>query len=256
MKGCVYLVGSGPGDPDLLTVRALRLIQSAGVVVYDRLVAPEILDLIPLGTTRIFAGKAPENHTLSQEEINDLIFKLAKAGHKVVRLKGGDPNVFGRGAEEADFLESHGIRCEMVPGVTAASGCSAAARVPLTYRGLASGVRYVTGHRRNNGELDLNWESLADPDTTLVVYMGLASMPVFRRELLRVGVAADTPVALVVNGTTPRQEVYRTTLDQLPDYAETMGVRPPVLTIIGNVAGVDSVRLTTETVPEEQLMET
>lgn len=235
---CVYLVGAGPGDPELLTVKALRLIKEAAVIVYDRLISKEIMELVPVGTTRIFAGKATGNHTLTQSETNELLLKLAQAGHKVVRLKGGDPNIFGRGSEEAQHLAKHGVKCEFVPGITAAAGCTAAAGIPLTHRGLATSVRFVTGHCKEDADLDINWQSLADPDTTLAVYMGLANLETFKSELIQAGLDADTPVMAIANGTTPDQKELRTTLGQMPADIRTAGFAPPVLTVIGKVAGL------------------
>ena len=167
----VYLVGAGPGDPELLTLQAARVLGQADAVVYDRLVGAGVLDLVPRGAMRIFVGKASSAHHLSQAEINDLLLRLARPGRVVVRLKGGDPFVFGRGSEEAAYLAAHGVPFQVVPGITAAAGCAAAAGIPLTHRGLASGVRFLTGHCRVGLGLDLNWQSLADPDTTLVVYL-------------------------------------------------------------------------------------
>jgi uroporphyrin-III C-methyltransferase/precorrin-2 dehydrogenase/sirohydrochlorin ferrochelatase/uroporphyrin-III C-methyltransferase len=234
----VYLVGAGPGDPELLTLKAHRLIGEAEVVVYDRLVAQAILDSIPKGTSRIYVGKAPKCHRMVQDEINALLVKLARAGRRVVRLKGGDPYIFGRGSEEAAFLRRHGVPVEVVPGVTAAAGCAAAAGIPLTHRGLATGVRFVTGHRGNDRSLDLNWQSLADPDTTLVVYMGLSTLMELTRELLDAGLPADTPAAAVTNGTLPEQRVIVGTLDDLVGQIEAAGLRPPTLAIIGKVVSL------------------
>lgn len=236
--GPVYLIGAGPGDPDLLTVKAMRLLATADVVVYDRLVSDEILDLVPVGASRIFAGKATDNHHLIQEEINELLIKLARKNYTVVRLKGGDPFVFGRGSEEAEVLHEHGISFEVVPGITAASGCTAALGVPLTHRGKSTGVRYVTGHRKNNGELDLNWQSLADPDTTLVVYMGLSSLPVIRDELIKAGMPSDLPALAISKGTTKDQRICRTTLAHLPERVVEEKLPTPLLTVIGRVIEV------------------
>ncbi len=168
--GYVSLVGAGPGDPDLLTVKALKRIQSADVVVYDRLVSREILDLISVGVSRITVGKVPGNHCVPQNEINDMLVQLASKGHKVVRLKGGDPYLFGRGSEEALLLKKHHIPFEIVPGITAASGGSAYGGIPLTHRGLSRGVKFITGHFKNNEPLEINWKSATDPETTLVIY--------------------------------------------------------------------------------------
>ncbi len=231
----VYLVGAGPGDPELLTVKAHRLLGEADVVVYDRLVAPAVLDLVPKGTSRIYVGKAPRCHHMVQDEINALLVKLAHAGRMVVRLKGGDPYVFGRGSEEAMFLNQHGVPVNIVPGITAASGCAAALGVPLTHRGLASGVRFVTGHRQRDGDLDLNWASLADPDTTLVVYMGLSTIDQISGELIAAGLSADTPAAAIAEGTTTAQKMCVSTLADLPDRLAQSKLHAPVLIVIGRV---------------------
>ncbi len=233
--GLVSLVGAGPGDPELLTLKAHRVLGEADVVVYDRLVSPAIIDLIPAGTSRIFAGKAPQSHPLPQHEINALLVRLARSGRRVARLKGGDPFVFGRGSEEAEYLARHGIPFEIVPGITAASGCAAAAGIPLTHRGLASGVRFVTGHCRRDRELDYEWDKLADPDATLVIYMGLANLREFSRRLIEAGLPATTPAAAIASGTTPAQKVCRADLLSLADSVEAAGLVPPVLLVIGRV---------------------
>jgi len=237
-QGCVYLVGAGPGDPDLLTVKALRLIQGAEVVVFDRLVSDEILDLIPTGTTRIYAGKALNRHAMPQDEINALLLNLARAGRRVVRLKGGDPFTFGRGSEEAEHLARHHVRFEVVPGITAAAGCSAYAGIPLTHRGLATGVRYVTGHLRDNNELDHDWARLVDGDTTLVCYMGLVTLPEIVRGLLNAGLDPATPAAVVQNGTTPRQRHVLATVATLADRVAEAGLKSPATIIIGKVVAL------------------
>ena len=236
--GRVCLVGAGPGDPDLLTVKALRAISQADVVVYDRLVSPEVLALAPAGAARIYVGKQPSHHPVPQHEINDLLVRLAQSGRSVVRLKGGDPFIFGRGSEEAEALAAHGIPFDVVPGITSAQGCAAAARVPLTHRGLAQGLRYVTGHCREDLALDLDWDGLADPDTTLVVYMGMASIGQIAAELMDRGLPGGTPALAVNNGTTPRERRVFTTLAALPDAARGAGFDGPVLFIIGKVAGL------------------
>jgi uroporphyrin-III C-methyltransferase len=236
--GCVYLVGAGPGDPELLTMKAVRILKSADVVVYDRLVSPEILDLTPPGTTRISVGKQPAHHPVPQDEINDLLIRLAGNGRTVVRLKGGDPLIFGRGSEEALELMRHGVRFEIVPGITAAQGCAAASVVPLTHRGLATGVRYITGHCRQDSDLDFDWKGLADPDTTLVVYMGRANIERIANRLIEHGLAAETPVFVVCNGTTPREQRLATTLSALPQSLETTDFDGPILIMIGRVASL------------------
>ncbi len=234
----VSLVGAGPGDPELLTIKALRVLREAEAVVYDRLISPEILALIPSGTMRIYVGKASAHHTLAQEETNALLAKLARAGHRVVRLKGGDPFIFGRGSEEAEYLARQGIAFEVVPGVTAASGCTAGVGIPLTHRGLATGVRFVTGHCREDRDLDLNWASLADPDTTLVIYMGLSNLPGICRSLIEAGLAADTPAAAVANGTLPNETICRSTLAELPNAVRRDELKAPVLIVVGRVVAL------------------
>jgi uroporphyrin-III C-methyltransferase/precorrin-2 dehydrogenase/sirohydrochlorin ferrochelatase/uroporphyrin-III C-methyltransferase len=234
----VYLVGAGPGDPELLTLKALKILEKAEVVVYDRLVSGAVLELIPKGAARIYAGKASGDHARSQDETNELLVKLVRAGYRVVRLKGGDPFVFGRGSEEALHLARHGIGCEIVPGVTAASGCAASTGIPLTHRGLATGVRFVTGHCRNDRPLVLDWESLADPQTTLVIYMGLAHIGEIACRLIEAGLDAETPAAAIANGTLPNQHVVCATLATLADRAITAGLDAPVLFIVGRVVEV------------------
>lgn len=234
----VYIVGAGPGDPDLLTVKAARLLKDAEVVVFDRLISEEIMALVPPGTTRIYAGKTAQNHHMSQDDINELLVKLARAGRSVVRLKGGDPFTFARGSEEALHLVRNGIPFEVVPGITAATSVSAYAGIPLTHRGKALGVRFVTGHcqGRADADLDLNWKSLADPDTTLVVYMGLANLDTISARLIEAGLSRDTPAAAIQSGTTPNQRVVLTTLADLPEMARRENLRPPTLMVIGPVA--------------------
>ena len=236
----VYLVGAGPGDPDLLTVKALRLIQSADIIVYDRLISQDILDLIPTGTQQIYVGKATNQHHMGQDEINQLLCKLAKSkrpnkSRKIVRLKGGDPFIFGRGSEEAQFLVENNVSFEYVPGITAAAACSAYAGIPLTHRGVARSVRLITGHCRANQPLELNWDSLADAETTLVFYMGLASLPQLRKELINAGLPSDMPAAVVENGTTQAQRKCIATIDTLPEAIKSMEIKSPALIIIGEV---------------------
>ncbi len=236
--GRVYLVGAGPGDPELLTVKALRFLKQADTVVYDRLVSPEILALVPPGADLIDVGKAPNLHPLPQQHINRLLIRLAREGRYVVRLKGGDPFTFGRGGEEAQCLAENCIPFEVIPGITSASGCAAQAGIPLTHRGLAHSVRYVTGHCRGDAALDLDWDGLADINTTLVVYMGLAHLDTICRRLTTAGLPADTPAAAIARGTTPKQRIVRATLSDLPRRVARCGLEPPVLFIIGRVAGL------------------
>src|SRR5262245_44256022 len=238
--GKVMLVGAGPGDPELLTLKALRAIAGADVVIYDRLVAPEILDLIPVGAARISVGKQAGRHPIAQHEINEILVRAARGGRCVVRLKGGDPFIFGRGCEEAAELARAGIPFEVVPGITAAQGCAAAAGVPLTHRGLATGVRYVTGHCKADEPLDLDWASLADPATTLVVYMGLLNLDEIARRLIEHSLPADTPVLAVSQGTTSRERRVCAPLAELPAAIQRSGLVGPVLFIIGRVAALSA----------------
>ena len=234
----VYIVGAGPGDPDLLTVKAARLINEAEVVVFDRLISDEIMALVPAGAMRVYAGKTANNHHMRQEDINELLVKLAKAGRSVVRLKGGDPFTFARGSEEALHLAENGISFEIVPGITAATSVTAYAGIPLTHRGKSVGVRFVTGHCQGESDkaLGLNWKSLADPDTTLVVYMGLTNLDTLRDKLTEAGLPGETPAAAIQSGTTAQQRTVLTTLANLPECVRKEGLRPPTLMVIGRVA--------------------
>jgi uroporphyrin-III C-methyltransferase/precorrin-2 dehydrogenase/sirohydrochlorin ferrochelatase/uroporphyrin-III C-methyltransferase len=236
----IYLVGAGPGDPDLLTVKALRLIREADTVVYDRLVAREILELIPKSVSRIYVGKATGRHTLSQKEINALLINLARKRQRVVRLKGGDPYVFGRGGEEALALARHDIAFEVVPGITAAQACAAYAGIPLTHRGLAAGVQFISGHRMENETLVIDPAVFADAEQTLVIYMGLANLHMIVPELLEAGRSPDTPAAVVERGSTIRQRSIVTTIGQLQQAVEANGIRSPALFIIGSVVSLAS----------------
>jgi cobyrinic acid a,c-diamide synthase len=231
----VHLVGAGPGDPGLLTVRAKELLAEADIVVYDRLVSPEVLALARPGASRIFAGKAARSHFVKQEEINQLLVRLARGGKRVVRLKGGDPFVFGRGSEEALELARGGIAFEVVPGVTASTGCATRAGIPLTHRGLARAVTFVTGHAQEGHDVDLNWQALADSQSTLVVYMGLTNAALISRELINAGRAPSTPAAAIEKGTTPEQRTVLTTLAELAECVEREQLRPPTLFVIGEV---------------------
>lgn len=237
-KGFVSLVGAGPGDADLLTIKALRLIRSADAVVYDRLVSADILELIPAGVSRISVAKSPGKHNVPQDQINEIIVNLAKSGRRIVRLKGGDPYMFGRGGEEVLALKQHNIPFEVVPGVTAAAGCSAYSGIPLTHRGISRRVQFITAHFNNDEPVDLNWKSIADPESTLVVYMGLANLPLVVRSLIEAGLPASTPAAAVQNGTTDSQQRVIAQLDQLTDAIHKKQMQAPVMIIIGKVVSL------------------
>ena len=236
-EGEVYLVGAGPGDPDLLTFRALRLMQQADIALYDRLVHPSIIDLIRRDAQKVYVGKQRDNHTVRQEEINNLLVKYAKEGNRVLRLKGGDPFIFGRGGEEIDTLVDNNVSFQVVPGITSASGCSAYSGIPLTHRDHAQSCIFVTGHLKK-GKLDLNWEKLIQPNQTIVFYMGLVSIDIICTQLIANGLDPKTPCALIQQGTTPSQKVYTSTVENMSELVKEKKPLAPTIFIIGFVVNL------------------
>ncbi|WP_341645242.1 uroporphyrinogen-III C-methyltransferase [Thauera sp. SDU_THAU2] len=242
LRGCVHLVGAGPGDPELLTLKAARLIESAEAVVYDHLVSPAVLKLIPPTARRVYAGKEAGNHALPQHEINRLLVELASEGLRVVRLKGGDPFIFGRGGEEMQAVQAAGLQCEVVPGITAAAGAGAATGIPLTHREHAQTLVFATGHLKDD-TVDLDWEALARPNQTVVIYMGLGALDIICRELVFHGLPAGTPAAVIHGATTPEQRSVYSTLGKLPAAVVEAGLRPPALIIVGDVVAIGQAAL-------------
>lgn len=232
--GEVYLVGGGPGDPDLLTFRALRLMQQCDVCVYDKLVSPEVMELVRRDAELIYVGKSRDQHTLPQEEINELLARLALEGKRVLRLKGGDPFIFGRGGEEIETLMQRGVPFQVVPGITAANGVSTYAGIPLTHRDYAQACLFITGHLKE-GSLDLDWIAMSRPRQTVVIYMGLVGMEKICEQLIVHGVSPDMPAAVVQQGTTQKQRVVVAKLKDLADKVKLAEIKAPCLTIIGEV---------------------
>lgn len=235
--GSVSLVGAGPGDPELITLRGYRRLQQAEVLLYDNLVSPEIVDFCPSTAERIYVGKSAGKHSLKQEEICALLLEKARTGKRVVRLKGGDPFVFGRGGEEMDVLLENGFGVEIVPGITAALGAAASFGFPLTHRDYAQSCVFVTGHLKDHS-IDLNWRGLAQPKQTLAIYMGITGLDVIARELQAAGLPGRTPAALIYRATWPEQRIYPATLASLPAVAQTHAVKPPALLVIGEVVAL------------------
>ncbi|XP_073271507.1 S-adenosyl-L-methionine-dependent uroporphyrinogen III methyltransferase, chloroplastic-like, partial [Primulina huaijiensis] len=237
--GNVFLVGTGPGDPELLTLKALRVIESADLVLYDRLVSNDVLNLVGPDARLLYVGKTSGYHSRTQEEIHELLLSFAEAGATVVRLKGGDPLVFGRGGEEMDFLQQQGIEVKVIPGITAASGIAAELGIPLTHRGVANSVRFLTGHSRKGGTDPLYVaENVVDPDSTLVVYMGLSTLPSLASKLMHHGLPNDTPAAAIERGTTPQQRIVFAELQDLANEILSHHLVSPTLIIIGKVVAL------------------
>ena len=236
--GPVHIVGAGPGDPELLTLKAFRLIQNADIVFHDRLVSDEIMDLVRRDATRVSVGKAKANHTVPQSEIHDLMIKAAGEGKRVVRLKGGDPFIFGRGGEEVEALRDAGIDASVVPGISSALGCAASAGLPLTHRDHAQTLTFVTGHAKSGDVPSLDWPSLAKPAQTVVVFMGVGTAPTISEKLIHAGRASSTPVAIIENGTRPNEIRVYGTLAELPQLITRAGIKGPALLVIGEVSAI------------------
>lgn len=234
----VFIVGAGPGDPELLTRKALRLLSEADMIIYDRLISPEIIALIPEHTETLYAGKSCKKHIMTQDEINIALVEHAKLGKKIVRLKGGDPLTFGRGGEEFAALSEAGINFEITPGITAAHGCSSYHGIPLTHRGVANGVHFITGHKQKGQDMQYNWGYLADPQTTLVIYMGLANLALITEQLIKHGLSKNTPVAAIHRATTPDAKICISDLENITAEIIQNEITPPTIIIIGEVVNM------------------
>jgi len=240
-KGKVFICGGGPGDPKLITVRAMELLKSCDVVLYDRLVGKEIIDQIPAGTEKVYVGRTVGQPTTHQDRTNELMVKYAEKGKNVMRLKGGDPFIFGRGAEEAEYLIKRGIEFEIVPGITSAIASPAYAGIPLTHRRYSSSVAIVTGHEdAEKDELVVKWDKLAGAVDTIVVLMGIGKVDQISRDLMNAGMKKGTKIAIVASGTTDKQKIVRGTLATIVSVAKKAGVKPPAVIVIGKVAGLDN----------------
>ncbi|HWA22244.1 MAG TPA: siroheme synthase CysG [Caulobacterales bacterium] len=237
-SGVVHIVGAGPGDPELLTLKALRVLQDADLIVHDRLIDPRVLDMARRDADFLYVGKERSKHSVPQEQINDMLIAEVRAGKRVVRLKGGDPFVFGRGGEELEALRAAGVEAHVVPGITAALGCAASAQVPLTHRDHAQAVTFVTGHAKTGGALDLDWKALASANHTLAIYMGAANVAEVSARLLDAGRAAQTPALIVENGTRADQRLIRSTLGELVADVAALDLKSPSLLIVGEVAAL------------------
>jgi uroporphyrin-III C-methyltransferase/precorrin-2 dehydrogenase/sirohydrochlorin ferrochelatase len=242
----VHIVGAGPGDPELLTLKALRTLQDADLIVHDRLVDARILDMARRDAERIYVGKSRSKHSVPQDQINALLVAEAQAGRRVVRLKGGDPFVFGRGGEELQALKAEGVEAHVVPGITAALGCAAAIQLPLTHRDVAQAVTFITGHAKTGGALDLDWAALAAAQHTLVVYMGAVNAAEVRARLLDAGRAEATPAVIVENGSRPEQRAIATTLGALVNDVARLDLKSPTLLIIGEAAALADAKTVSE----------
>jgi len=236
--GTVHIVGAGPGDPELLTLKAFRLIQNADIVFHDRLVSEEIMDLVRRDATRVSVGKAKADHSVPQTEIHDLMIEAVQAGQRVVRLKGGDPFIFGRGGEEVEALRAAGIEASVVPGISSALGCAASVGLPLTHRDHAQTLTFVTGHAKSGDVPDLDWQALAKPAQTVVVFMGVGTAQKISEHLIHAGRAASTPVAVIENGTRPNEIRVFGTLAELPQMIVRAGIKGPALLVIGEVSAI------------------